>query len=870
MIVSARRYNRSGTLSLAALAVITAAPASAQVRTTVVQRIGTDTVVVIPGEIYRAGSLHRKLLGDNYRDEWTTPIKVPVLDLRTLHGGLTPTKVGGGFQAPNLRLVAPDSSEYVFRMVRKVRTILGPEYDHTIIDYIVRDEGSASHPTGNLAVAPLLVPAGIPHATPRLYYMPDDPALGEHRKTFGGILGTLEEFPAVPKTGRAFANADKIIDSDTLLGRINADAKDRVDPRQFLTARLMDMLIGDNDRHPDQWKWARFGKDSDPTYWNPIPRDRDKAFVNYEGLLLRIARLAVPSLVTFRATYPDPQALFDNAIEFDRRLLGTLGKPTWDSVATSLMQRITDPVIDNAVAAMPAEYARYSTGIAAKLKARRNGLRAAAGRYYAELWSVADVHGTDADDLLTVTRSGDGMVDVILQSGNTAPYFARRFYAGETKEIRIYLHGGDDQALITGHAKRSIPVRVIGGNGNNTIRDISTVGGRASPTRIYDQGPVSNVKYARDTVDEKANFNMAFNHYFNRRPWVRAYGTLIPPIKDRGGSMRPSFAIRSQRSLGIYPVIGVTRYKNDFRTVPYSMKQQADFAYATSGRIRIRAGIDKRFEGSDTHIPVTGHFSQFEVVQFRGFGNDVPDSKSVFYGVRQKQWQFYPGIGRSFSPVSELTLGPVLRYTTTDSIANRFITQLQPTGFSTFGQTGLQLRLHLDSRYYPDTLKPRVVLDVTGAGYPGMWDVKTPYESLDAWAASYFTLPIPKKPVLAFRAGGKKLWGNFPYFDAAFLGGSETYRVERKQHWAGDASLYGSGELRVPIAKFPLVLPLDVGAIGFADAGRVYFNGESPGGWHKAAGAGFWVGFLDPGRSVTVLFSSRKGRRLVTSFGFAF
>jgi len=124
--------------------------------------------------------------------------------------------------------------------------------------------------------------------------------------------------------------------------------------------------------------------------------------------------------------------------------------------------------------------------------------------------------------------------------------------------------------------------------------------------------------------------------------------------------------------------------------------------------------------------------------------------------------------------------------------------------------------------------------------------------------------------VLAFRAGGRKLWGDFPYFDAAFLGGSETYRVEEKQHWAGDASLYGSSELRVPLAEFPFILPLNVGALGFADAGRVYYNGDSPGGWHSAAGGGIWIGYRNPTPGIQILFTNRKGRALYTNFGFAF
>ena len=846
------------------------APGDAGAQTTVVRRIGTDSVLVVPGEIYRAGSLHRALLGENYREEWTTPITVPVLDLKTVHGGLKPTKTGGGMQAKNLRLVAPDSSEWVFRQVRKTNLILGPQYEHTIIWYIVRDEGSASHPTAGVGAAPLLAAANVLHPTPRLYYMPDDPALGEFREDFAGILGTLEEFPSVPKAGHAFANADKILDSDTLLGRINTDATTRVDAYALLTARLMDMLIGDNDRHPDQWKWARLSN-GDFSPFEPIPRDRDKAFVSYEGLFLRLARLAVPSLVTFRRDYPDPSALFANAGEFDRRMLQSLDRYVWDSVANSLMQRITDRVIDNAVAAMPREYANSSRQIATKLKARRNGLRGAADRYYSELWQVADVHGTDADDQLTVTRSGDGLVDVTIQSGTAAPYFSRRFDWRDTREIRIYLHGGDDRATVQGGVARSIPIRIIGGNGSNSFTDVSTVGGRRNQTRFYDAGTVSNVKYAPDTVAEKANLDQAFNLAFNRRPWLRAYGTLIPPQRDRGSSLRPVASIHSQRGLGFYPEIGVTKYSYGFREVPYATMMEAKLAYSfASNRLRLRTAFDKRREESDVHIPVTASMSQFEVVQFHGFGNDIPDLRGRLYDVRQRQWQFRPAIGRSFNPVSDVSLGPILRYTSTDSLANRFIAQQQPYGFRKFGQAGLQLKAHLDSRYYPDTLKPRFLLDVTGSGYPAMWDVAKPYESVDAWAASFFTFHMPKKPVLALRVGGKKLWGPFPYFDAAFLGGSETLRTEERQRFAGDASLYGTSELRVPIAKFPFIVPLDLGAIGFMDAGRVYLNGESPGGWHSAAGGGFWIGFLDPGKSVNILFTNQRDKRVTTNVGFAF
>ena len=136
---------------------------------------------------------------------------------------------------------------------------------------------------------------------------------------------------------------------------------------------------------------------------------------------MKIARYVLPANVTYESRYADPSALFANAIEFDRRMLGSLDKSVWDSVATSLMQRITDPVIDNALRTLPPEYASISPRLAAKIKARRDGLRDAADLYYRELWKVADVHGTEADDQATVVRSADGIVDVRIQSGSDAP-----------------------------------------------------------------------------------------------------------------------------------------------------------------------------------------------------------------------------------------------------------------------------------------------------------------------------------------------------------------------------------------------------------------------------------------------------------------
>ena len=152
---------------------------------------------------------------------------------------------------------------------------------------------------------------------------------------------------------------------------------------------------------------------------------------------------------------------------------------------------------------------------------------------------------------------------------------------------------------------------------------------------------------------------------------------------------------------------------------------------------------------------------------------------------------------------------------------------------------------------------------MSGSFFPAIWDVQSPFGDLAANAAAYLTVPVPVHPILVFRGGGKVAFGEYPFNEAAFIGGMTTVRTLVLQRYAGDASLYGTAELRVPVARFPLVVPLDVGLFGFFDAGRVYLDGESPGGWHTATGAGFWIGVLDPSTAISVAWTNTSGQTAV-------
>lgn len=847
------RGTTTGLLAVLLVFPAVSAPAQAPPRTPV----GKDTVQISAGKRYQGGWLRRFLFGDTYRDLWAAPIRVPVLDLRGFAGGLSPTKAGSGNQTLSLRFVAPDGGEYVFRMVDKDKIPLPKGFNGTVVEGIARDQVSAHHPAGAIVAAPLLEAAGVLHATPKLAVMPDDSLLGEFRKDFAGRLGMIEAYPSKPDDLPGFAGASAMIESADLRSLLDTRPGLRIDSRALLKARLMDMLLNDWDRHPGNWKWGQF--ESGPNApWVAIPRDRDKVFIQYGGVVAFSVRFS-PNLIAFNPTYPSMRGLTYNSREMNRRLLSGLEKPVWDSIALDLKRRITDNVIDAAVRAMPPEYQALQPDLAAKLKSRRDLLPEQADVFYRFLAAYPDIHATDSADRAQVTRHADGSVEVELHSRGDAPYFHRRFQPLETREVRLYLHGGDDGAVVTGDAPQSILVRVIGGNGTNRLVDSSRVGGRARAALFYDTGTVSGVEYGPDTL-------------FDRRPWIEQDGRVVPPTRDYGGRTAPLAGLGVDGDLGFLFRLGMRSERMVFRHQPFSLRLEGSGEYATRvNGFRFTALADKRREESPLHFTVRARMSQLEVTSFYGFGNASPDATIELAEVRQKQWQVHPAIAVSLGARSDLTFGPLIQYSTTDNVPGRIVSTLQPYGSGNFGQAGVRAALYYDARDQIKDPRSGVLLDASGTWYPAVWDVERSFAAIAASAAVYYTFPVPLRPILLVRGSGRKLFGEFPFHEAAFVGGRGSVRQLDRQRLAGDASFSGTTELQIPVARVPLILPLDLGIYGFADAGRVYVDGDSPGGWHTGAGVGFWVAIMNPATSIAIELGDRRGRSLVrVKTGLAF
>lgn len=872
-------------------------------------QMSMDTTIV-PGPHYKRGDVGDFILGSNWRDLWTSPIRVPVLDLTTFAGGIRPFREGGN-QSRTLRFLGRDGRVYIFRSMDKfVHRALPEDARNTLAGDVIQDQTSAMYPTGAVVIARLKSAAGLLQAVPQIVVMPDDPRLGRFRRTFAGMFGYIEERPdeagedGVEKT--AF-DAEAIKGTEGLIEDLEESLNDRLDAREYLTARLIDFLVGDSDRGSDQWRWARFDR-GDYDIYRPISRDHDYAFMRSNGIVGMLVRSPFPKLLDFGPKLPSLKALTFMTQEFDRSVLVGLTWRQWDSVTTALQAKLTDRVIADAVRLLPPEYYR-ATGefLESSLRARRDGLRERSRQYYNMVAREADVFASEADDVAEIERRGDGSVVVrlygaeekIMADGGAPPAFQRLFVPSETKEIRVYLMGGDDRAIVRGEARRSIKVRIAGGAGDDVLIDSARVERRGDAATVFydahgrnrlvaghhtrievepfltaqpesedeDEEPGAAADTVRaDSIAEepRGRFQNQINDF--GRDFLGGK-TAAQPFRTWG--MTTSWRPHVDHRVGAGIIIGTTynarRY--GFRHAPYYWDLRARALYALGeGGFGIDGAIRYYPENSISEFSIRLRATEFEANRFYGFGNDTPELDSDLTVVLRDELRLEPTMTLHLANGRRLGFGPVLKLVNPRPKAGSPADVLDPVGsHDTFGQAGVRAFGEID-RSIADGVphsgwRARFDADL----YPAVWDADGAFGSVGAEAAAY--VPIGA-PILAFRAGAEHVWGDFPLQEAAFLGGRYTLRGYRWNRFAGDARMYGSAELRTPIRRIELFVRGTIGAIALVDAGRVWFDGDSDGGWHAGYGGGVWFASLN--RAVSVTYAYGEIGRLYLFYGLPY
>ncbi|MCE7855954.1 MAG: hypothetical protein DYG97_05325, partial [Ignavibacteria bacterium CHB3] len=278
------------------------------------------------GEHYAASGFYEFFFGKHWRDVWTTPVRVEVLDLNTFSGGLIPTERGGGMQTKSLRFQSVNGKIWKFRSIEKDPSKVLPEdLKESIAEDILQDQISSANPYASLVVSLILKSLNVLEAEPKLVFLPDDEKLGEFQEEFGGMLGFIEEHPSEGSDGLpGFENAIDVKGTYKLFDHLAVKRSQKIDAEGFLKARLIDIILSDWDRHMDQWRWAKYERNingESKSIWKPIPRDRDQVFSKYDGLFPTIADYVIPQITDFEVDFPQVEDLTWNGRFLDRRVL---------------------------------------------------------------------------------------------------------------------------------------------------------------------------------------------------------------------------------------------------------------------------------------------------------------------------------------------------------------------------------------------------------------------------------------------------------------------------------------------------------------------------------------------------------------------
>lgn len=827
-----------------------------------------NKVVRVKGsQQYAAGKTKQKMLGSNYRAAWAQEIDVPVFDLGSAQGGLKILQKGGGMQTLSLRLEDSTGREFVLRSIEKFPEKAVPEmFRKTFIQDLVQDQISAAHPYAATVIPSLAEAAGIYHTNPKVVYIPDDARLGIYRKEFANTLALFEERPAGDWSDKSFfGNSEDIINTSKVLEKLAKDHDNQVDQAFVLRARLFDLWIGDWDRHDDQWRWASFESKKGDIF-RPVPRDRDQAFFVNEGIIPKIwsRRWALPKFEGFDDDINWPSGLSFNARYFDRSFLTEPSQEEWINTAKDLQQRLTDEVIETAIKEWPKEiYDLHGQEIIAKLKKRRSNLVQYAESHYKFLAREVDVVGSNKGEYFEITRLPEGDVHVKMFKVNkdgeqSRKLYDRLFKAAETKSVRIYGQGGDDKILVEGTAPKSILIRVIGGDGSDSLVDNSRVKGLRHRTLYYDVKNSTSHLISKGEVGNKTSTDPAVN-YYDRKAFK--YNRLAPLIF---GNFNPDD--------GLFLGGGFYYQKEGFRKSPFKSRHIALASVAprtNSYNFLYRADFTDVIGKWGLEINADIKAPNY-VNNFFGLGNESIFDRNIdedpqydldhaieFYRFRFEEIRFETYLTRKLGGFGALKIGPALQRieieeSDDDRYIDLFASSLPYDLYSEYNNyLGVSWNFAFNKKNNQQLPSRGIAFNVSGRNMAGTDAGASNFSSYESSVSFYQSFRSPARVVFAARVGGGLNTGDYEFYQAQVLDGKTELRGFRKTRFYGDRKFYTNLEIRIKLFSIRTYLfPASMGILGFHDLGRVWYKNENgvdptaPSGksnaWHKGWGGGLW------------------------------
>lgn len=778
------------------------------------------------------GKIHRLIFGENYRKEYALKTKLPALRLSEIGGGLKILRLGGGNQSRSLRLVDPKGNEWTLRSVEKYPEVLLPKgLQETFLRDVLKDNMSAQHPFSALIVPTLAREIGAAHSEPVIGVVLADKNLGEYSADFENTTALLERRDPWGKSDNTAKMHIKLIE----------DNDNSVDAEALLKLKCLDVLIGDWDRHDDQWRWLPINKDKGHKYI-PVPRDRDQVFFSSQGKIQRILQSSwsLPMMQGYERGIRNINWFLWEGREINSRWFNEMDFTRWDAVVRDFCSKMNDSVLTEALKKLPEPgYSLRQKNLLAELQSRRSKLPELMAGYYRFFNRIIDVELTNKHEFVNIRDTTNGKTALLIHkiggSGATELIFFRLLDPKITKEIRVYLHMGNDKVVINSE-NRQIKIRIIGGHGEKSY----LVDQSNRNIRLYDIPGRQILGYNAKKVISKLSLDSANLSYQPKDIYARHY-------------VSPNFGFNNDDGIGL----GVTTKFTSpgFRKKPYGNIQTLSLLYsaATSAFSATYRGEWLDVLGSAAATVGLKIYGPSNTQNFFGSGNQTPYDQNMpitYYRARFDFYEFNSGLKWSDKSY-EISMGIAMQHYRYQENENqgRLISypELRHSSDSLELETGKTYGgLNLSYQYQTkDGLvlpSKGILLDVKMNAYQGLNSQSKSLVQIISSFSIYKTIGNKGSLVFSNRIGGGTTFGKPAFFQSQFLGGQNNLSGYRFYRFAGEHSFYNNMEIRLRLGSLTNhVFAGEVGLSGLYDVGRVWLRNEQSDTLHHGFGGGIYI-----------------------------
>ena len=823
-----------------------------------------DSVLVAVNTGYDSVSrLHRRLFGENYRKEWSTPNTIPVLRISKLKGGLTPLQRGGGNQSKSLRLADSEGREWVLRSVNKYPEVILPEaVRETFAKDVINDAMSGQHPYSALVVPVIANAVRVPHSNPVIGLVAPDSRLGIFQNDFANTVCLFEEREPLGESDNSRKMYKELIE----------DNDNSFDSSLFLRARLLDLFLGDWDRHEDQWRWADVQKGKGKRY-KTVPRDRDQVFHLSEGVFPKIASLPwiAPFLHNFSGRIRKTNAFFTVSNQLNKRFLNQFTYEEWMKTTREFAAAMTDSVLETALQQLPGQsYQLRHDVLLKKWKERRDGLPKAMEGYYRFVNKVVDLQTSDKNEFVSITDAPDqGLSVEIFKKTKTGKvsnkFYQHVFYPKVTRELRLYVHQGDDSVVV--NTSSDIRLRIIGKKGKKKYNIVNS----GKRVMLYDKMEDVFLSGDRSKVRLHQKNDSLLTAYVPANP----YNKVIP-----------SLVVGFNADDGFLAGAGVKFINQGFRKLPYASMQQFSFAHSFStNAYRFRFQSEWLNLAGNADLVINAKiFAPENTQNFFGLGNNTPIDKSGnyrrYYRTRFSIYQLDPSLRWHTGKTGLFSAGPSLQYYVFDKDDNlgRFINNVSMLHSYDSANVeenkfyaGLVMNYTFDNRNNKLLPQSGFFLNLKIQGYAPMVGGTGSFLQVIPELAFYQELGRQSNLVIANRVGGGLTIGKPAFYQSLFLGGHENLLGYRQYRFAGQSMIYNNAEARIRLAQLGgYIVPGQFGIIAFYDAGKVWKKNYNSGIIHQSLGGGLYFAPAQMAVFQLVAGYSQEGWYPYFTMGFRF